>query len=180
VPSPSADCSQRYGSSTASDGLSLGGRDKPATMVAFADGACRGNPGHGACGALLVDRSTHTVVASRARYLSDNETNNTAEYQGLLLALELAAELGVPALEVCMDSELIVKQMLGQYRVKAPHLRALFQSSKTRCQSFQRVDFIHVPRTQNVLADRLANEALDQQAADREMDTRETLEVEGR
>lgn len=142
---------------------SLSNRRESTRIVAFADGACRGNPGPGACAALIIDTTTSQVIASRSRYLSDQETNNTAEYQALLLALELADELQVKELLVHMDSELIVKQMRGQYRVKAPHLQLLHKSSRERCRSLGNVQFEHVPRELNALADRLANEALDQQ-----------------
>ncbi|TMW64373.1 hypothetical protein Poli38472_012995 [Pythium oligandrum] len=133
-------------------------------LVAFADGACRGNPGPGSCGALIIDSDTQRVVISRYRYLGDQETNNTTEYQGLLLALELAEELELKTLKICMDSELVIKQMRGEYRVKAAHLRALHATCRSRCQDFERIEFTHVPRNENADADRLANLALDIQA----------------
>ncbi|KAJ0402617.1 hypothetical protein P43SY_007973 [Pythium insidiosum] len=131
------------------------------SATAFADGACRGNPGLGGCGALLIDDATQKVLASRTRFLGSQETNNTSEYHGLLLALELAEEQQVARLQVCMDSELVIKQMKGLYRVKARHLQLLHTSCTQRCKAFESVDFVHVPRSENSFADRLANQAID-------------------
>jgi ribonuclease H / adenosylcobalamin/alpha-ribazole phosphatase len=90
-------------------------------------------------------------------------TNNVAEYRGLLAGLEKAAELGVDELEVVSDSELLVKQMQGEYRVKNETLRALWEDANDLERRFRRVRYTAVRRAHNELADRLVNEALDAQ-----------------
>lgn len=133
----------------------------PSTVLAFADGASRGNPGRSGCGALLLDAATQRVLAQQAVYLGERDTNNSAEYQGLLLALRLAQRHRAARVHVHMDSELVVRQMQGTYRVKAPHLRALFAECQKLCAGFERITFAHVRRELNADADRLANEAID-------------------
>src|SRR5205085_2832370 len=91
-------------------------------------------------------------------------TNNIAEYTALVRALEHAARLGARRLLVYSDSELLVKQMSGEYRVKNDSLRALFEDAKLLCRDFDQVTIRHVPRAQNADADRLCNEALDGEA----------------
>ncbi|TYZ64441.1 hypothetical protein PybrP1_008309 [[Pythium] brassicae (nom. inval.)] len=132
-----------------------------AVVLAFADGASRGNPGKSGCGALLMDAATKRVLAAQALYLGERDTNNSAEYQGLLLALRLARSHDVTRVHVHMDSELVVRQMTGVYRVKAPHLRGLYAECQQLCGAFERVTFSHVRREANADADRLANEAID-------------------
>ncbi|DAZ98943.1 TPA: hypothetical protein N0F65_001382 [Lagenidium giganteum] len=133
----------------------------PGVVWAFADGACRGNPGVGGCGARLVDAHTQQELASACEFLGDHETNNSAEYKGLRLALQLARDHDVQQLVVHMDSELIIRQMLGVYRVKAPQLRLLHQECQQIQHGLATVHFQHIPREQNALADQLANQAID-------------------
>ncbi len=88
-------------------------------------------------------------------------TNNVAEYQGLLYGLRLAQELGVTHLEIISDSELVVKQIKGEYRVKSPHLAPLWHAAKTELKNFKSYTICHTPREHNHTADQLANEAID-------------------
>ncbi|KAG6621320.1 Ribonuclease HI [Phytophthora cinnamomi] len=141
-------------SSTSSSSLS-------ASVLAYADGASRGNPGRSGCGALLVDPSTGRVLARAAKFVGERETNNAAEYHGLLLALQLARRHEAARVHVLMDSQLVVRQMQGQYRVKAANLRRLHQQCRELSAALPHVTFSHVPREDNAAADRLANEAID-------------------
>ncbi|EEY67735.1 uncharacterized protein PITG_17966 [Phytophthora infestans T30-4] len=130
-------------------------------VVAYADGASRGNPGRSGCGALLMDPITGRVLATETKYVGDLETNNAAEYHGLMLALQLAQQHQATHVHVHMDSQLIVRQMMGQYRVKAANLRKLHQQCKELSAALPYVTFSHVAREENTEADRLANEAID-------------------
>ena len=130
----------------------------------FIDGAARGNPGPAACGVLVRDAAGATLLAE-GRYLGHG-TNNFAEYQGLLLALALARRLGGTELAIRSDSELLVRQMTGAYKVKAPQLRLLWRRAQAAAGRFALVTFAHVPREHNAEADALANEALRQAKRD--------------
>lgn len=134
-------------------------------VLAFADGASRGNPGRAGCGALLLDAATGKVLASAAQFLGERETNNAAEYRGLLLALQLARQHEAARVRVHMDSQLVVRQMRGEYRVKNAKLRLLFDDCQRAARELELVEFEHVPREQNALADALANEAIDSTSA---------------
>ncbi|TDH65761.1 hypothetical protein CCR75_003010 [Bremia lactucae] len=134
-------------------------------VLAYADGASRGNPGRSGCGALLLDPCTGQVLASESKFVGNLETNNVAEYHGLILVLQLAQRHRATHVRVHMDSQLIVRQMLGQYRVKAAHLRSLHHQCKKLTAAFPYVSFFHVTRDDNAAADRLANEAIDAHAA---------------
>lgn len=138
-----------------------GNSPSPPMVLAYADGASRGNPGKSGCGALLINAESARVIASGTSYLGEHETNNSAEYKGLLLALHLAQTHRVERMHVHMDSELIIRQMQGVYRVKAPHLRGLFAECQRLCNAFESVTFSHVRREANADADKLANEAID-------------------
>ena len=128
-----------------------------ATM--FADGGSRGNPGPAASGAVLLDESG-TVLREIGTYLGV-ATNNVAEWTGLLTGLEAALELGVDDLAVRLDSELVVKQISGQYRVKHAGLIPLHAKAKLLLRKFARVDVQHVRRKENAAADALVNQVLD-------------------
>ncbi len=130
-----------------------------------ADGGARGNPGPAGAGAVIRDEQG-SIVASVSKFLG-RRTNNFAEYEAVILALE-ALEALVPEEKraqtevlVKMDSELVVKQMLGVYRVKHPVLQVQQKKLKERIAVFGTVTFTHVPRAQNKDADFLANEAMD-------------------
>ncbi len=132
--------------------------DPEKNVLAFADGGSRGNPGPAAYGALLQQEGRTFVEINE--YLG-NTTNNVAEWTGLLKILEKASELGVKDIEVRMDSELVVKQVLGQYRVKHPGLIPIAEKVSSLKKRFPKFKITHVRREYNKDADRLANQALD-------------------
>jgi ribonuclease HI len=123
------------------------------------DGGARGNPGPAAFGYVLESDDGH-VLAAHGEPIG-RATNNVAEYRGLIAGMARAAELGVRELEVVSDSELLVKQMRGDYRVKNETLRELWQEATELERGFARVRYSAVRREHNELADRLVNEALD-------------------
>jgi ribonuclease HI len=123
------------------------------------DGGARGNPGPAAF-AYVLEGETGTVLAAHGERIGV-ATNNVAEYRALVAGLEKAAELGVDELEVISDSELLVKQMRGEYRIKNEALRALSLQAAAAGRRIGRVTYTAVRREHNELADRLVNEALD-------------------
>ena len=123
------------------------------------DGGARGNPGPAAYGYVL-ETSDGTVLAAHGERIG-HATNNVAEYRALLAGLEKAAELGVDELDVVSDSELLVKQMTGEYRIKNAALQELSLAATRLARKFGRVSYNAVRREHNELADRLVNEALD-------------------
>jgi ribonuclease HI len=125
----------------------------------FTDGGARGNPGPAAYG-FVLETEDGTLLAAEGEAIGV-ATNNVAEYSGLVAGLRKALELHVPDVEVVSDSELLVKQMRGEYRVKSEALRALFVEASTLARGLQNVEYRHVKRAHNELADRLVNEALD-------------------
>ncbi len=129
-------------------------------LIAYTDGGSRGNPGPAGYGVQIVDPSDGTIIAELSESLG-TATNNVAEYRALLAALAWAASNGVDHLHVRADSELLVKQMRGDYRVKNAGLRPLFEEARALCRRIGRVTFEHVRREQNREADRLANRAMD-------------------
>ena len=133
---------------------------KPGPLTAYTDGAARGNPGPAGAGVQILDAGG-SCVAEVVRYLGE-ATNNVAEYSALILALERAIELGASELEVRSDSELMVRQMTGRYRVKNEGLKPLFERARTLAGKLERVAYVHVRREANREADRLANQAIDQ------------------
>jgi ribonuclease HI len=130
-------------------------------VTVYTDGACRGNPGISGAGVLVVAEDGG-VLARVARFLG-HMTNNMAEYTALLIGLKEAQKLGAEEVIVKSDSELLVRQLNGRYRVKNEALRILFDSATDLLRSFKRWKIIHVPREQNREADRLANEAIDRE-----------------
>jgi ribonuclease HI len=128
-------------------------------LVVHVDGGARGNPGPAAIAAVLA-RPDGTVVEERAEPIG-RATNNVAEYRALLLGIERAGALGAKELELVGDSELIVKQVRGEYRVKDASLRELHARVVAALSGFDRWSIRNVPREENEHADRLVNEALD-------------------
>ena len=131
---------------------------KGADLYIYIDGAARGNPGPAAFAYVI---SQDEQVLSEMAGCLGTATNNLAEYTALVRALERAAELGGERLLIRSDSELLVKQMNGLYRVKHPQLKALYDQACRLRDQFSSVEIVHVPRAQNSHADRLCNEALD-------------------
>ena len=123
------------------------------------DGGARGNPGPAAYGYVLESDDGH-VLDARGETIGV-ATNNVAEYRALLAGLEKALELGVTELEVVSDSELLVKQMRGEYKVKNERLRALHGEASELAEGLEKVAYTAVRRAHNELADSLVNEALD-------------------
>lgn len=123
------------------------------------DGASRGNPGEAGCGAVIFDE-TGRLLKELYRYLGQT-TNNVAEYEGLLMGLEGALRFGGKRLRVESDSELLVRQLNGLYRVKDKKLVRLHQRALALLRRLKAYRIIHVPREHNRLADRLANKAID-------------------
>jgi ribonuclease HI len=134
-------------------------------VVAYTDGGARGNPGPAGAGAVAKDEAGNVIFAG-SQFLG-NATNNYAEYAGVVLALqELKRRYGKAtkdmAVEIRMDSELVKKQLSGEYQIKEPSLVPQFiEIHNLRVSSFPHLTFVHVPRAQNADADRLANEAMD-------------------
>lgn len=133
-----------------------------ARLLLRTDGASRGNPGPAAAG-IVIESADGTLLARGKKYLG-RLTNNQAEYQALILGLKAVAARSPASVAVYMDSELIVKQMNGQYRVKDAVLRPLFDEARSLVSALPAVTFTHVRRGFNALADALANEALDEVA----------------
>jgi ribonuclease HI len=123
------------------------------------DGGARGNPGPAAIGYALCDPAGREVEA-RGEYVGA-ATNNVAEYRALIAGLGAAARAGADPLHVCLDSELVVRQMTGEYRVKSAGLKPLHAQAREAAAKVGRVRFSAVHRAANARADRLVNEALD-------------------
>jgi len=135
---------------------------KPAAAAhrANIDGGSRGNPGPAAYGVVIRD-GRGEIVAKLKKYIG-RMTNNVAEYYGLIAAMDYAQSHSIRVLHIESDSELLVKQMRGQYKVKSEDLRPLFERAKKMSQAFDSFRIEHVYREQNREADALANEALDE------------------
>jgi ribonuclease HI len=132
------------------------------SLVLHADGGSRGNPGPAGAGAVLATEDGQEV-AGLSRFLGV-ATNNEAEYHALIMGLEEARRLGCTDLQVRLDSELIVRQLSGRYRVKSPRLKPLHERARRLLAGFERAAVGHVGRELNQRADRLANQAMDQGA----------------
>ena len=124
----------------------------------YSDGASRGNPGHSGIGVVIKDEN-NKIVKKVSRYIGQG-TNNVAEYIALIVGLEEAAKLGVKALEIFLDSELLVKQIKGVYKVKSEHLKPLVFLVKYLSNSFPEITYKYIPREKNKEADKLASEAV--------------------
>ncbi len=126
----------------------------------YSDGAARGNPGPAGAGAIVA-AADGQVIARLGRYLGET-TNNVAEYQGLLLGLRRAAELGARDVEVYADSQLMIRQLGGQYRVRSEGLRPLFDEALRLLRGFRKFELHHIPRERNSAADEMSNRAIDE------------------
>ena len=128
----------------------------------YTDGASRGNPGPAGAGAVLLDQKGREIAA-RAEYLG-RCTNNAAEYRALVMGLQMAVENGCNDLDIFLDSELIVRQLTGRYKVKNATLKPLFGQAQQLLQRFTNFSVTHVPRAKNQRADQLANQGIDGRA----------------
>ncbi len=126
----------------------------------FTDGGSRGNPGHSAC-AFVICKMDDSVVEKTGTYLG-MATNNQAEYFGFLKGLERARELGIDKITLFSDSQLVVSQMNGTYKVKNQELLPIYQDVKVVADSFEKISFVHVPRELNKIADAEVNRILDE------------------
>ena len=127
-------------------------------MVIFTDGAAAPNPGPAAIGATIKDERGR-LITSISQPIG-RATNNQAEYRAIIAALENAIRLGASQIDICSDSELVVKQINGQYRVKNTALKPLYQKVKQQQGSLKGFTITHIPRQQNQEADNLATKAL--------------------
>ncbi len=127
------------------------------------DGGARGNPGPGAVAALV--RKEGEILTKSSKFIGENTTNNVAEYEGLVLALELASTVTKDEITCFLDSELVVKQLLGEYKVKNQNILPLFLKVQKLQENFKKIKYAHVPRTDNfqVIVDELLNIELDNQ-----------------
>ena len=133
-------------------------RNKDLSLVAYSDGASVGNPGEAGCGVVLVDEAGE-VLLEDYRYLG-RATNNAAEYEGAILALELASQLGAGRVELRVDSDLLANQIAGRYKVKSSNLAGLYEKLKELTKLFDDFSVTRIGREQNKQADRLANLAV--------------------
>ncbi len=131
-------------------------------LTTYTDGGARGNPGPAALGVVIKDGAE--IVEAYGRYIGAT-TNNIAEYSAVLSALERCKELGADEVEMRMDSELVVKQMNGEYRVKNPGLAQIYLKIHNVKTGFKKVTFHHVRREQNAAADEQVNLAIDRHFA---------------
>jgi len=123
------------------------------------DGGARGNPGPAGAG-FVLEAADGSIMAEGGRFLGET-TNNVAEYEALIWGLETAKGLGVRCVLVLSDSELVVRQVTGVYRVKHANMRPLFVRAMQLLRQFEAYEMRHVPRAENAEADRLVNEAID-------------------
>lgn len=132
-------------------------------LITYTDGGSRNNPGPAACG-IVIQNEKEEIIFTASKYLG-TATNNQAEYGALIAALEKANELiGGGGEVMChLDSELVVKQLKREYKVKDDKMKNLFAQVCKLCLNFDKVEFIHVRREKNKLADKLVNEELDKQ-----------------
>ena len=130
-------------------------REDPIFYTLFFDGCSKGNPGRAGAGAVLYKNQVEVYADSL--FVGEKETNNVAEYNGLLLGLREAVSRGVKKLAVKGDSLLIIKQLNGEYKVNSPAMKPLYEEAKALYSFFDRVTFEHVYRTDNKRADALAN-----------------------
>jgi len=130
----------------------------PPLWQLFTDGASKGNPGLAGAGWMLINERD-SILVKDSKFLGE-ATNNEAEYQALILGLKNALSCGVQEIRVHMDSELLVRQINGLYRVKNPRLTVFFHQVRDLLSNFAKYAIIHIPREENREADRMANEAI--------------------
>ena len=139
-------------------------------LVTFTDGGARGNPGPAGIGVVIylnenagtLDVEKMVVLKKIKKYIGE-ATNNVAEYTALIVALEAALEFDIKNVKCVLDSELVVKQLNGEYKIKEPTLQGLAQKVKALARGFESVKFSHVRREKNKLADQLVNQAMDEE-----------------
>jgi len=130
-------------------------------LIIYTDGGARGNPGPAGIGVVIYDENKK-VVKKRAEYIGE-QTNNQAEYQALILGLSEAKALGAEEADCYLDSELVVRQMKGEYKVKNKNIRPLYSVAVNMVKNFKKIIFFSIPREDNEAADELVNEAIDEE-----------------
>lgn len=135
------------------------GKQNQGTYYLFSDGGSRGNPGPSGAGVVIKD-SSKKIVFSVSEYLGEL-TNNQAEYQALILGLKKASDVSIKNIECFLDSELLVKQLNGEYRVRDEKIKELYVLALELKKAFKKVTFTHIKREKNKEADELVNKALD-------------------
>ncbi len=128
-------------------------------VVLNIDGAARGNPGHAGIGAIIRDKDDE-VLLSISEYIGE-ATNNIAEYSALIVSLQALTKFKANEVKIFSDSELLVNQLNGDYRVKNENLKIYFNEAKSLLKTYEKVEISHVERKKNKEADQLANEAID-------------------
>ncbi|MBI4743639.1 MAG: ribonuclease HI family protein [Actinobacteria bacterium] len=128
-------------------------------IIIYSDGAARGNPGKAGIGGLICDDKNQTLLRI-SEYIGE-ATNNVAEYKALILCLESSLSFGAAQVAVYLDSQLIVRQLQGSYRVKDQKLKPLYEKTKSLLRPYQKVEIFHIEREENKEADKLANQAID-------------------
>lgn len=136
--------------------IRMGGKE----LKLFTDGCARGNPGPAGAGYVITDMND-LVIEEGSKFLGKNETNNVAEYGALIVGLSKSMKHSTEIIHVYSDSELIVKQLSGIYRISKPHLRELAEQVRKLVKNFKMVTFQHIKRGKNARADSLANNAVD-------------------
>lgn len=131
----------------------------------YTDGGARGNPGPAAIGILICDTEGNEIVTHKDTI--GTATNNIAEYCALIAGLEIAYNMNATEITCTLDSELVVKQMNGEYKIKNENMKKLYSEVEKRVRSFKKVSYTHAPRTHEKMriADKLVNEALDEEAS---------------
>jgi ribonuclease HI len=131
--------------------------------VVYTDGGARGNPGPSAVGYVIYDQTEQKILAQAGEYIGTG-TNNFAEYTALIKALNFVIEMGIDELVCRLDSELVVKQLKGLYKVREESLKPLAAEVMRLTNRFNAIEFEHILRAKNKLADSLVNKALDERA----------------
>lgn len=134
-------------------------------LIVNTDGGARGNPGPAGIGVVM--RDDKNIIIGRYKEFIGNATNNIAEYKALILALKESIKISnfkfqILNIQINMDSELVVRQMQGRYKIKEPSLKILATEVLALIKNFQNVEFKHIPREQNKEADKLVNQAIDE------------------
>ena len=131
-------------------------------LIIYTDGGARGNPGPAGAGVVIYQEKGdgEELAEQFGKYIGE-QTNNVAEYTALLLAIQRAREVGATSVDFMMDSELVVKQMRREYKVKEPNLAVFFTKVWNETAHFKKVTFTHIPREKNKAADKMVNEAID-------------------
>jgi ribonuclease HI len=128
------------------------------TYTLFFDGCSKGNPGKAGAGAVLYNNDIE--IWNKSHYISEKQTNNYAEYMGLIIGLEEVVKQNITSLQVKGDSLLVIRQMKGEYKVNSANILELYKTAMSLTKAINKVDFIHVYRKDNKRADALSNEAL--------------------